>query len=165
MRSVVSRISHSVRIARFNTEVKAICGSSFSRCSSRPACTASCAAQIAQVDVVPAGEQILDIPDALAVTDQDQFSGHNVPPSDACAAANTPSNSVAERPRRRASPRAGESARGPHARSILRNLSICASAGVSQRWRAFRRAPAKKSHARFLDHRVGGHIAARRGSA
>ncbi len=34
------------------------------------------APQIAQVDVMPAGEQILDVPGALAVTDQDQFSGH-----------------------------------------------------------------------------------------
>src|SRR5271163_1221464 len=41
MRSQVSMINHSVRIARFNTDVKAMAGSSFSRCSSRPACTAS----------------------------------------------------------------------------------------------------------------------------
>ena len=34
-------------------------------------------ALIAEVDVVPAGEQIFDVPDALSVTNQDQFSGHS----------------------------------------------------------------------------------------
>ena len=33
-------------------------------------------AELAQVDVVPAGEQVLDVPNALAMTNQYQFSGH-----------------------------------------------------------------------------------------
>ena len=31
---------------------------------------------IAQIDVMPAGEQILDVPNALSVANQYQFSGH-----------------------------------------------------------------------------------------
>ena len=42
IRSVVSSISHRVRMARFKTEVNAIRGSSPARCSSRPARIASC---------------------------------------------------------------------------------------------------------------------------
>jgi hypothetical protein len=34
------------------------------------------ASLIAQVDVMPAGEEILDVPNALAMTHQDQFSRH-----------------------------------------------------------------------------------------
>ena len=34
----------------------------------------------AQVDVVPAGEQVIDIPGALSVADQNQFSRHDDPP-------------------------------------------------------------------------------------
>src|SRR5271165_523412 len=49
---------------------------------------------IAQVDVVPAGEQVLDVPNALSVTDQDQFSGHSTSYR-RMAAANTPSKWVA----------------------------------------------------------------------
>ena len=49
---------------------------SFSFSSSRPACAASCAALLGQIDVVPAGEQVLDVPDALAVAHQNQFSSH-----------------------------------------------------------------------------------------
>ena len=56
MRSVVSRIIQSVRMARFNTEVKAIFGSSFSRQQLASGLLRLHAALIAQVDVVPAGE-------------------------------------------------------------------------------------------------------------
>jgi hypothetical protein len=55
-----------VRIARFNTEVKAMPGSIFSSCLH---CLQ--APLIAQVDVVPARVKILKIPSALAMTDQD----------------------------------------------------------------------------------------------
>ena len=129
MRSVVSSISHSVRIARFNTEVKAMCGSSFSLCSSRPASMASCAAQIAQIDIVPAGEQILDIPSALSVTDQDQFSRHD----DSSYRIGRGEHAV-EASRQRlpvdVCRRAGECVRGRHARSILRNFSTARAAGA-----------------------------------
>src|SRR5712671_5072798 len=41
------------------------------------------AALVRQVNVVPAGEQVLHVPDALAVTNQNQFPGHTWAPSGA----------------------------------------------------------------------------------
>ena len=76
MRSVVSRISQSVRMARFSTDVKAICGSSPFAQQFASRLRRLHASLLAQIDVMPAGEQILDIPNALSVSNQDEFSGH-----------------------------------------------------------------------------------------
>jgi hypothetical protein len=70
-----SSMIHSVRMARFNTEVKVrsiwICSAS------------SCLrlrrfqpALLGQVYVVPSREEIFDVPGALAVTNENEFSGH-----------------------------------------------------------------------------------------
>ena len=117
---MVSSMIQSVRIARFNTDVNTMCGSRFALLSSRPASTASWRPEFAQIDVMPAREQVLDVPRALTVTDQDQLSRHCAVLL-SMAATNTPSNSVATAwPQcmstcRRMRPR-------PARRSILRNL-------------------------------------------
>src|SRR5262245_37018031 len=47
-----------------------------------------------EIDVRPAGEEVLEIPDALAVADQDQLAGHDHPAS--LRSASTPTVSVAK---------------------------------------------------------------------
>ena len=60
-----------VRIARLSTEVNAMSGLRPAFLISTPAELRLDAALIREIDVMPAGEQILDVPDALAMANQD----------------------------------------------------------------------------------------------
>ena len=63
-------------IARRSSEVCTTSGSRPASRSSSPPRTASAAALVGEVDVDPAGEEVLGVPLALAVAEQDQRVGH-----------------------------------------------------------------------------------------
>ena len=76
--SISSSAIQSVRIARLSTDVNAMSKAMPSAFSSRPASAASSRPLPGQVDVDPAGEEILEVPDALAVAQEQKFAGAHV---------------------------------------------------------------------------------------
>ena len=66
---------HSVRIARFSTEVNATSTHELLVEQLASGLRGLVAALVRKIDVRPAREKVLQVPDALAVADQNQFSG------------------------------------------------------------------------------------------